>query len=56
MKTKLYCVAYDVPPTGYDTNIRADSKKKAIAKVKEVIPDAFNLTAWEIHEKTKEEN
>lgn len=48
---KTYCVVYDVPPMGFDVNIKAESRKEAIAKVKEVIPDAFNLKAWEVVEK-----
>lgn len=52
---KTYCVTYDTPPVNYDTKVKADSKKDAIAKVLEVIPDAYNLKAWEIHEKAKKE-
>ena len=45
---KFYCVTYDTPPVNYDTTITAASKKEAIAKVKEVIPDAYNFVAWEL--------
>lgn len=48
MPNKFYCVTYQTPPVNYDTNVQAESKKEAIAKVKEVIPDAFDIQAWEL--------
>lgn len=48
MKTKKFCVSYDTPPISYDTVVAANTKEEAMRKVREVIPDSFNVKAWQI--------
>jgi len=55
MKNKNYCVVYSVPAMTFDVTIKAQSLDAAVRKVKEVIPDAFDFSGWEVKSEKKKE-
>lgn len=48
---KKFCVTYAIPPTYQEATVQAASKNEATKKILEVIPDAFDVRAWEVKER-----